>query len=454
MATLVSQEPNMTSYNISYLPSYGINWQEEIRCRDVTKMPPPDDGHLYCPAVFDSWLCWDYTLAGTVAEQQCPHSFKPGFSPDEVARKTCNNDGTWYIHPKSNQTWTNYGECANVDGDQIILYMSISGYAISCVLLVISLGIFSAFRQLKCSRVVLHQHLFVSFILTGVMWILTYALFLIKPEARKDNPVWCKVIHVITQYATLSNYFWMFCEGFFLHTIVVQAFSKQRRLLIACSIIGWVLPLFPVIAYVIVRALDTENDVMCWFHQTKSIYILSSFIVLSLLVNFLLLLNILRILLSKIRAFNTTEHNQNRRAVKATLILVPLLGLQNLFTLVKPPMDKKGMFAWDMASAILVAYQGAAVALIFCFFNGEVLTVLKRRFGQWSHSYDPAFLGRPSANSTTMAMTLDDTSTTGAVFKNGNNRMTKASARNAKESTELQLMVPGHKGDKGSTFNS
>lgn len=55
---------------------------------------------------------------------------------------------------------------------------------------------------------------------------------------------------------------------------------------------------------------------------------------------------------------------------------------------------------------------------------------MKRRWDQWHHNYDPA-LGRPSSVSTT-AITLDDTTTTGTIFKNGSNRMARQSMKNSK----------------------
>ncbi|XP_005095646.1 calcitonin gene-related peptide type 1 receptor [Aplysia californica] len=201
------------------------------------------------------------------------------------------------------------------------------------------------------------------------------------------------------------------------------------------------------------HAEGVAPTICCWFSPTWAIWILSIPTVGSLVINFILLLNILRILLSKIRAFNSAEHNQNRRAVKAVLILIPLLGLQNMLTLIKPPMDKEAVMAWEMLSAILVSYQGAAVALIFCFFNGEVLAVLKRRWDQWRHNYDPAFMSRPS-NSTTMAMTLDESTVNHGGYRNGNKRVAKTSSKHAKDATELQLMVPGNKGEKGVTFEN
>ena len=50
---------------------------------------------------------------------------------------------------------------------------------------------------------------------------------------------WCQAIHVITQYFVTCNFFWMFCEGFYLHTIIVVAFSTGKKLLIGCYFLGW-----------------------------------------------------------------------------------------------------------------------------------------------------------------------------------------------------------------------
>jgi len=47
------------------------------------------------------------------------------------------------------------------------------------------------------------------------------------------------VLHVLTHYFTLCNYAWMFCEGFYLHALIVVAFTKDKRLLNMCYIIGW-----------------------------------------------------------------------------------------------------------------------------------------------------------------------------------------------------------------------
>ncbi|KAK3777446.1 hypothetical protein RRG08_032549 [Elysia crispata] len=68
--------------------------------------------NIYCPTHFDDWLCWDFTLAGTTATQQCPYKFNDQLRADKEAEKVCLEDGTWYVNPISNKTWTDYSNCA------------------------------------------------------------------------------------------------------------------------------------------------------------------------------------------------------------------------------------------------------------------------------------------------------------------------------------------------------
>ncbi|XP_076461665.1 calcitonin gene-related peptide type 1 receptor-like [Babylonia areolata] len=323
------------------------------------------------------------------------------------AEKQCLENGEWFRN-EMNVTWTNYIPCSTHQEDLSVLMVYISGYVLSALLLIASIFVFCYFRQLRCTRVILHQHLFLSYIITGLLWTVSYTQLMtrldvtrnnplmtrldvtrnnplmtrldvtrnnplmISLDVTRNNPAWCKVVHVLTQFISLSNYCWMFCEGFFLHTIIVHAFSKEKKLLRICYGIGWGVPVIPTIVYGVVRATDDELDRDCWIPSGWPLWIINGPIAASLIINFLFFLNIMRILLSKIRAFNTSEENQYRRAVKATLIMIPLLGVNNLVLLVRPQMDRVGILVWKVISAFLVAYQGASVALIFCFFNGEV----------------------------------------------------------------------------------
>ncbi|KAL8183591.1 UNVERIFIED_CONTAM: hypothetical protein K2H54_046625 [Gekko kuhli] len=78
------------------------------------------------------------------------------------------------------------------------------------------------------------------------------------------------------------------------------------------------------------------------------------------------------------------------KAVRATLILVPLLGIE--FVLM--PWRPEGRIAeeiYDYIINILMHYQGLLVATIFCFFNGEVQSVIRRHWNQYKIQFDNSF---------------------------------------------------------------
>jgi calcitonin receptor-like len=64
----------------------------------------------------------------------------------------------------------------------------------------------------------------------------------------------CKVLHVLLHYFMVSNYFWMFCEGLYLHTLLVVAFLPENSLMKWFHLIGWVVPAIFTIVYAGVRA--------------------------------------------------------------------------------------------------------------------------------------------------------------------------------------------------------
>jgi calcitonin receptor-like len=72
----------------------------------------------------------------------------PGFLPDRMAFKVCLENGTWFKHPETNKTWSNYTTC--VDQEDLFLRQKINnlyicGYSISVIALLIPLAIFFSF---------------------------------------------------------------------------------------------------------------------------------------------------------------------------------------------------------------------------------------------------------------------------------------------------------------------
>uniref|UniRef100_A0A8C9RNU8 Calcitonin gene-related peptide type 1 receptor n=1 Tax=Scleropages formosus TaxID=113540 RepID=A0A8C9RNU8_SCLFO len=327
---------------------------------------------LTCNRTWDGWLCWEDTKAGVTAEQHCPDYFQD-FDPNEKVTKICTTNGHWFLHPESNRTWTNFTRCNEHTNEgrmtaMNLLYLALIGHGLSLTALLISLGIFFHFKSLSCQRITLHKNLFFSF-----------------------NPVCtnCKVLQFIHLYLFGCNYFWMLCEGIYLHTLIVVAVFAEKQHLMWYYLLGWGFPMIPACIHAIARHYYHNDN--CWISSNTSLlYIIHGPICAALVVNLFFLLNIVRVLITKLKVTHQAESSLYMKAVRATLILVPLLGIQYVLLPVKP----RGRIAsevYDYVMHIIMHYQGLLVATIFCFFNGEVQGVLRRHWNQYRIQFGSSF---------------------------------------------------------------
>lgn len=49
----------------------------------------------------------------------------------------------------------------------------------------------------------------------------------------------CKAVMVFFHYCVMSNYFWLFIEGLYLFTLLVETFFPERRYFYWYTIVGW-----------------------------------------------------------------------------------------------------------------------------------------------------------------------------------------------------------------------
>ncbi|ODM94072.1 Calcitonin-like peptide type 1 receptor [Orchesella cincta] len=312
--------------------------------------------------------------------------------------KECLNDGTWFRHPDSNLVWSNYTTCINLDDFQWKLFINRlyeAGYLISVLALVLSLIIFCTFKCLECTRVKIHRNLFASFIIDNLLWVAWYRFIIADEYVVLTNPWWCKWLFALVQYFLIANYFWMFCEGFYLHTLLVFAFLRsESQLLKGFYVLGWLGPSIPISFYIYFRLKDGyQEDQACWIEPRHQMFVTMP-VCISLVLNLIFLINILRVLVTKLndqRGFrnpsgtsssvSTSPENQYslKKAARATLILIPLLGVHYLLLPFRPNPGTTYEAIYDVVSAITSSLQGFCVAILFCFCNTEVISVFRRR---------------------------------------------------------------------------
>uniref|UniRef100_A0A673K421 Corticotropin releasing hormone receptor 2 n=1 Tax=Sinocyclocheilus rhinocerous TaxID=307959 RepID=A0A673K421_9TELE len=224
--------------------------------------------------------------------------------------------------------------------------------------------------SIRCLRNIIHWNLITTFILRNVMWFL---LQLIDQNIYETNEPWCRLITTIYNYFVVTNFFWMFVEGCYLHTAIVMTYSTDKLRKWVFLFIGWCIPCPIIIAWAIGK-LYNENE-QCWFGKEPGKYIDYIYqgpVILVLLINFVFLFNIVRILMTKLRASTTSETIQYRKAVKATLVLLPLLGITYMLFFVNPGEDDISQIVFIYFNSFLQSFQGFFVSVFYCFLNGEV----------------------------------------------------------------------------------
>lgn len=105
---------------------------------------------------------------------------------------------------------------------------------------------------------------------------------------------------------------------------------------------------------------------------------------ISMLLNLVFLFNIMRVLLLKLKAPAGPQGAGPSRTIlqafRATLLLVPLLGLQYILTPFRPGNGHPYERTYETMLACTSSFQGLFVAVLFCFLNGEVIAQVKRKW--------------------------------------------------------------------------
>uniref|UniRef100_A0A8C5QU61 Corticotropin releasing hormone receptor 2 n=1 Tax=Leptobrachium leishanense TaxID=445787 RepID=A0A8C5QU61_9ANUR len=328
------------------------------------------DGPI-CSATFDQiGTCWPRSFAGDIVERPCPETFNGiRYNTTRSVSRECFENGTW-------ASWMNYSQCVPILDNKrkyalhykIALIINYLGHCISVLALVVAFLLFLCLRSIRCLRNIIHWNLITTFILRNIMWFL---LQMIDHNIHESNEIWCRCITTIYNYFVVTNFFWMFVEGCYLHTAIVMTYSTDKLRKWVFLFIGWCIPCPIIIAWAIGK-LCYENE-QCWIgNQGKYIdYIYQGPVILVLLINFVFLFNIVRILMTKLRASTTSETIQYRKAVKATLVLLPLLGITYMLFFVNPGEDDVSQIVFIYFNSFLQSFQGFFVSVFYCFLNGE-----------------------------------------------------------------------------------
>jgi len=269
--------------------------------------------------------------------------------------------------------------------DRILYHVILLSVSIAVALP--ALIIFFSYRKLRVTRVILHRNLIMAIVIRNTFSIVVKTainLDALTPSENRtslmvENSEWCRMFSFMDKLSNNAVYSCLLLEGIFLHRLIAAAFKGEPKMLYYYLGASGLVVL-PVAAWTIVTAL--YNDEYCWtVDKNNYMYIIDGPRIFTLAVNFLLMMDIVRVLFTKLRSVNTVKSKHTRRMARATILLIPLFGVQFLVTLVRPRTDDCN---WEQVYYYVFytidGLQGTLVALLYCYLNKEVQVQLQRTY--------------------------------------------------------------------------
>ncbi|KAI5104592.1 parathyroid hormone/parathyroid hormone-related peptide receptor precursor, partial [Silurus meridionalis] len=430
-----------------------------------------------CVPEWDGFVCWPEGAPGQMVSVSCPE-YVYDFNHKGHAYRKCDVNGSWEL-TSENKTWANYSECAKFFGidrdherevfDRLYLIYTI-GYSISFGSLMVAVVILGYFRRLHCTRNFIHIHLFVSFMLRAIsIFVKDVVLYsgsnldeaqritvedlksiTEAPPTEKTKFIGCKITVTLFLYFLATNYYWILVEGLYLHSLIFMTFFSDRKYLWGFTVIGWGVPAMFVTIWASVRATLADTDltqvscsnlrVSAPIHHGQKPPI-----------NFLLFLNIIRVLATKLRESNAGRcDSRQQKLLKSTLVLMPLFGVHYIVFMAMPYTEVSGV-PWQIqmhCEMLINSFQGFFVAIIYCFCNGEVQAEIKKSWSRRTLALDFKRKARSGSSTYSYGPMVSHTSVT-----NVSSRQRDAGMRLTPANTSTNANTNGHRNLPGYVKN-
>uniref|UniRef100_A0A0N5ASB8 G_PROTEIN_RECEP_F2_4 domain-containing protein n=1 Tax=Syphacia muris TaxID=451379 RepID=A0A0N5ASB8_9BILA len=326
------------------------------------------DDTPWCNATWDGLLCWQAIPANTSFTQFCPD--EKGLESDLTVTKYCGITGHWAGRGRnSTNTFTDYTTCQSEETRKIMAKMTF------------------CFRKLRVFRNLLHVHLMASIL--GLVFIRLVMYIDLQFLVISSMPLLCWLSSVLLEYFKCVAFFWMFLEGFYLHNqLVLTVFSAEPKLK-SYVIVGYGVPCMHIIIWLSAIYYRKGKFKQClgsyWWE--REFWILEGPRLLQLVINTFFIINVLRVLWSKVkRTSYKNEIARMKKSAKAAMMLMALLGVPNIMQLIplNPTNENKEFFVgWTYCASATHMFQGFVIACIYCFTNREVINVLRTSYSRY-----------------------------------------------------------------------
>ncbi|XP_050309756.1 PDF receptor isoform X2 [Anthonomus grandis grandis] len=355
-----------------------------------------------CGEICDQWTCWPETPANKNATKPCPKI--RGTVENGLAYKVCTASGSWEVKLDLYGIPTNYthyetcimpeiqqltnmcnafglGECARIG--RVTRLIEMVGLSLSSLSLMLSLYIFFSYRILKNNRTKIHKNLFFATLFQVFFRLIKY----IDQELDENKKFLLDEYHllevctVLMEYAKTAMFTWMFIEGLYLHNVITVTVFQEYLYINFYIWCGWIIPAVMTLIWLAVMIFEGVKTTWAYYYFLPYYWILEGPRSTLIIINLLFLLNIIRVLIVKLRQTRSSEIEQVRKAVRAAIFLLPLMGTAHILFLLDYRYKEMWKFEfWSYTTYFLNTFQGFFVAVLYCFLNGEVQAAIRNQY--------------------------------------------------------------------------
>ncbi|KAM9848934.1 growth hormone releasing hormone receptor, like [Aulostomus maculatus] len=343
-----------------------------------------------CQPFWDAVICWPSAVIGETVHIACPAVFSFFKNSTGFVSRNCTTRG-W------SRPFPSFHIACSVD--DVIPEMEQSyfarvkliytiGYSVSLVLLTVAVVILLLFRRLRCARNFIHIQLFITFILKALAVFIKDATLFSSDDTNHCtlSTFACKASVVFCHYCVMANFFWLLVEALYLNSLLLSSFYHSRQCFWGFSLLGWGVPVVFIMLWIGTRVYFEDTE--CWDINEDSLYwwIIKGPIVVSIAVNFMLFMNIIRILIQKLspRLIQFNNSSQYRRLAKSTLLLIPLFGTHYIVFNFLPEYFNVNLRLY--IELCMGSFQGLLVSVLYCFLNQEVQKELQMQWLRWQET--------------------------------------------------------------------
>ncbi|KAM9763079.1 adhesion G protein-coupled receptor D2 isoform 2-T2 [Menidia menidia] len=258
----------------------------------------------------------------------------------------------------------------------ILTKLTFIGSGASLCALVVTLMLFTVLDIPKSDRTSIHKNLFIALICAQVI--------LLCSGSAIHSKVACTLVAALLHLFFMAAFSWMLVEGLLLWSKVVAVNLNEDYHMKYYYLIGWGLPVLIVTITLASASGKYSADGYCWLSvQNGIIWGFAGPVIFIIMVNILVLTRVVIITIStaKRRSIMLAQgtspveqaYEQIRAAVKAVLVLLPILGLTWLCGVLVP-------FSIVMAYIFILlnSLQGLFIFLIYGVYNTEVRSTVNR----------------------------------------------------------------------------